>query len=245
MFKSDLFKKMVVAVVLSIAIANVKSDFIYEGFEYSTSSELYNAGWSHIFGSPGDMIMADSNYNSRLPRSGSYSLLSPGDKTPNVVEKTFFSEGVTDATVEFYLLHRPISNLNAARSLIYLRADDGSYMQLYINQANGNLLYKLNGGTQTSAIGSIIKAEENDGLWNKFTIDYSSGAASVYLNDQLQFTWNDAHNFSSIAFGRSWTASSAVQSAYDDLSIEYVPEPVSALLLGCGAFFLRRRKYNS
>jgi len=221
-----------VALISVLVCSIAHGELVTEGFEYSTTAELYTAGWSHIYGSPGDMVMANSATNSRLPRSGDYCLLAPGDKTPNVVEKTFFAGGAVNATVEFYLVHRTGSLLNAARSLMFLESDDGlSKMQLYFDQENGQLLYKLteNGtqGAQTAADGFLVNSTTTPVIWNKFTVAYdASGSATVYLNDALQFTFAGAKNFSKIALGRSWAASAAVQSAYDDLSIKVIAEPL-------------------
>ncbi len=202
-----------------VGFANAADTVITEGFEYSTTTELYAAGWSHLYGSPGDMVMADSSVNSRLPRSGAYCLLAPGPKSPNIIQKTFFGVGIANATVEFYLRHRTISGLNASYSWMRLIADDGTYIYLYFDQNTGSLLYKLNGGAQTVAPGYIVDSTEDTEFWNKFTIEYVDGEASVYLNDQLQFIYPDAKNFSTIALGKSWSTNAAAQSAYDDLSI--------------------------
>jgi len=223
--KINVFVALISVVVCSIA----HGETVTEGFEYSTTAELYTAGWSHIYGSPGDMVMANSATNSRLPRSGDCCLLAPGDKTPNAVEKTFFAGGATNVNVEFYLVHRTGSLLNAARSLILLKSDDAqSAMKLYFSEVDGQLFYKLteNGteGAQTAAPGSLVNSKTVPVVWNKVTIKYAaSGSATVYLNDAEQFTFAGAKNFSTIVLGRSWGVNAGMQSAYDDLYIEVIP----------------------
>ncbi len=234
---------MLVAMVILVGV-NCSSSFglaINEGFEYSTTTELYAAGWSHLYGSPGDMVMADSSVNNRLPRSGDYCLLAPGNKSPNIVQKTFFETSENNATVEFWLRMRTLSSLNAAYSYMSLFADNGNELHMRINPANGQLQYKLNGGTVTAAPGFLVNNQDE---WsNKFTIDYDAeGDASVYLNDALQFTFEGAGGFSRIALGRSWATNSAIQSAYDDLSITYVPEPTTVALLSLGGLLIRKRR---
>jgi hypothetical protein len=201
-----------------VGFVNAADSVITEGFEYSTTSDLYAAGWSHLYGSPGDMVMADSEYSSRLPRSGTYCLLAPGDKSPNVVQKTFFATSQNNATVEFWLRHRTASNLNAAYSWMSLYADDGASLYMKINPNNGNIIYNLNGSGDQASSAYLVN---NQVEWsNKFTIVYDAqGDASAYHNESLICTFDGAGGFSKIALGRSWAVDSGRQSAYDDLSI--------------------------
>lgn len=219
--------KNFVALLSVIFCSIAQGSMITEGFEYSTTAELYAAGWSQREGSPGDMVMADATTHNRLIRSGNYCLLAPGDKTPNAVEKTFFADGASNVIVAYYLMHRTGSNLNASYSQMFLESNDAqSVMQLYFNQSNGQLLYKLteNGieGACTIAPGALVNSTTTPVVWNKFMIEYASGSATVYLNNEAQFTFPGAKNFSTIVLGRSWAENPGVQSAYDDLSISII-----------------------
>ena len=248
MIRKNLFCTLMVMIVATMTLGIAKAGIITnitEGFEYTNTTELYDAGWSHLYGSEGDMDMTDVNDHKRLPRSGTYCLLAPSNHSPNIVQKTYFADGVTNATVEFYLMHRPISNLNSADSWIRLYADDDSYTYLKINSTDGSLIYDLNGAGEVTAPGDVTDHNSNGGLWNKFTFEYdATGSCVMSLNDEVQFTNSNAKNFSSIALGKSWNDDlRGRQSAYDDLSISVIPEPAALGLmgLGVGALLLRRR----
>jgi hypothetical protein len=221
--------------ISSFVNADTVTNVVTEGFEYSTTDEFYAAGWSQREGASGDMVMADSETSNRLPRSGDTCLLAPSNKVPNQIERTFFTDGATDVMVEFYLLHRNMSNLNATRSLIKLESDDSqSVIQLYFSQSNGSLLYRLteNGveGDQTVAPGSLVNSTTVPVVWNKIGISYdASGAATVYLNDEEQFTFAQAKNFSTLVLGRGWDEKMGVQSAYDDLTVTSIETIVPGL----------------
>ena len=230
MIKKHCFVAFITVCLGSFAHGEAVTNVVAEGFEYSTTAELYAAGWSQREGATNDMVMANSETSQRLPRSGYYCLLAPGDKTPNQLEKTFFESGAVNATVEFYLLHRTMSNLNATRSLIKLESDDSlSVIQLYFSQTTGSLLYRLteNGEEiihQAVAPGSLVNSKTVPVVWNKIGIAYDAlGAATVYLNDEEQFTFAGAKNFSTLVLGRGWSENDAAQSAYDDLSIRVEP----------------------
>ncbi|AKJ65158.1 PEP-CTERM sorting domain-containing protein [Kiritimatiella glycovorans] len=247
---TGLFRPMLALIVTGLITGAAHAGLITnitEGFEYTNTTELYDAGWSHLYGDQGDMVMADENVNNRLPRSGTYCLLAPSNHQPNIVQKTYFAGGVTNATVEFYLMHRNISYLNSADSWMRLYADDGTYMYLKINSSNGSLIYDLNGAGDVTAPDDVTDHDSNGGLWNKFTFEYDSeGTCVMSLNDDVQFTNANAKNFSKIALGKSWNDDlRGRQSAYDDLSISVIPEPAALGLMGLGVAALLLRRVRS
>lgn len=121
------------------------------------------------------------------------------------------------------------------------------YMQMGVNSAfsRTNYFWRTYGNGQTYNVSSVARSLG----WHEFKIEVlpyvGSNDVKIYIDGSVIATGNrtaggSGMGFTSVRLG--FKEHSYSNFWYDDVQVNYTPEPASALLLGVGACLLRRRR---
>ena len=221
---------IVVLVMSVLANGNVLSD----GFE-SGGFANWNAGWSGVAGS----VVTSADGGTLLPRSGNYMMQSGDDPyggNGSSLANTF-GEVLVGKTFTGYMTRANELSQTPQMACIGVSASSGNHVSVRADEL-GNV--KVYYGYTAVDTGLVLPAHE----WLKVSIYAGTEGMQVYINDTLYALpgsgndyWVYGNDISKVWAGSYWGMES--EWYYDDFVV--TPEPASMVLMGFGAFLLRKR----